>query len=672
MVLFVAFSGFAQTATTVTTEKVGQLKKKLGKSDITSITTLSINGVMGNKDFLFLSEMQNLQELELKDIEFQGEKDYKLDFVSIGGSEVNFPNLPNLRKLTVLLRETNESQRFSRHIFDLNLSNTPNIKTLVISSIITIKTEQALHLDLLESVPYGNFIKSMSDYYAQRNDEFEEGSPFTIEEDSHYNSYDRKGDKITPINNPKIYTKVWSILRKSMANYNDYPILNDRLFPYVIHLTESQKYFLNYWDESLSQDLLSKIDELGNYAYHNYSKDTLTLPSKITTIPNFCFGASGIKTLTIPESVKTIEKYALKSSVIEKVILLSKTAPTFNCKLLDDDESLQKVDFVIPENSTEYYSVGNWKYLAVEERGERKTYSFDVEKGGTLSEYITDENAATIMDLKIRGLLYDTDLETLKKCKNLRNLDLGFVYITTSPETMKQKHQENQALASLFQNMGLTAQTDAQNKFSHGFISSSKYQQDMILGKYFETIGSIASKESLNTADVPYNSLRLDDFKHLESLVCPQYMETMEGRVSSRRFKNVVLPPRLKKLSFVFANTSIEKVKFPETLEYIGRYAFAECKSLKEIDLYGTKVKDLRWDTFEGCDNVKMVRMGEEQKAIIRFPDTKNCEYFFYGIKECGHISVNFNSTIHIPKGYRAGWSKYDNDTEYYQLIDDL
>ena len=51
--------------------------------------------------------------------------------------------------------------------------------------------------------------------------------------------------------------------------------------------------------------------------------------------------------------------------------------------------------------------------------------------------------------LTISGTIYDTELEILKKCKNMRYLDLSRAYTTYSPRTIEKKERDRAMAATM-------------------------------------------------------------------------------------------------------------------------------------------------------------------------------------------------------------------------------
>lgn len=660
-------AAMAQTSFIVQTEKPGQLEKKLNCNDFNSINKLTISGVIGNKDILTISRMTNLTELSLTNVTFDHKKDVKLGFISEFTEEITLPSLPKLKRLSILLLEQNNGklQATTRiKASDMNL-----LKCLTLTSSISLEFAdgQAIALDSMVSVPDGS-LQHMIPLY---NEQYQESGnlDYLLNEYAFYFG-DRPQSLGQYIQNCSLTTKVWTVAHKEIIdtglgrNYETVP------FPFIIHSTETGKNTLNVWNSCLSAQDLESIDELGFAAYNSCSLDSVTIPSKVKKIPRFCFAFSKIKKVTIPSSVTQIEEKAFDNSDIEQVYMLSQTAPSFYGN--DSNGKINTIEFFIPQNSEEYYSVGNWKKLTKTQSGERKLYAFDIRHGGTLSQYITDENASSIMDLKIRGLLYDTDIPIICKCTNLRNLDLEFAFITLSPETMEKKHRESVALASLFRDLGVLAQADAQNQFSHGFMNALQYQNNTQIGQFFEVLGSIGMAEGIDTTSVPFSRLDLGELKSLESLVCPRYITDLSGNTNSPRLKNVVLPPQLKILGMYFERSNIQTINFPSTLEKIKEYVRG-FDNLTELDLRNTNVSDMGFTAFSDCSNIKKVSLGEKQANFRgKLPEVRGCVYYCYGIKE---RPVSFfagsNSEIHIPRGFRAGWSDYENNSSC-TLIDDL
>ena len=66
-----------------------------------------------------------------------------------------------------------------------------------------------------------------------------------------------------------------------------------------------------------------------------------------------------------------------------------------------------------------------------------------------------------------------------------------------------------------------------------------------------------------------------------------------------------------------FANCrALERVEFPEMLEYIGEHAFFGCESLTEVHL-GRNVRYVAKNAFENCEKLEEVTVADDNKSII-------------------------------------------------------
>lgn len=70
----------------------------------------------------------------------------------------------------------------------------------------------------------------------------------------------------------------------------------------------------------------------------------------------------------------------------------------------------------------------------------------------------------------------------------------------------------------------------------------------------------------------------------------------------SAEIRSIVLLPGVTAIGKnAFAGCGVEKVVFPETLEIVGQNAFRGCRSLSELDLSGTRVRHIAAGAFVGC-----------------------------------------------------------------------
>lgn len=71
-----------------------------------------------------------------------------------------------------------------------------------------------------------------------------------------------------------------------------------------------------------------------------------------------------------------------------------------------------------------------------------------------------------------------------------------------------------------------------------------------------------------------------------------------------------------KRFAYGFNGTEITSVKFPKTIEKIGRSAFSRCKKLEKVDLSSTSLVEIGENAFYSCVELKKVILPNTVKKI--------------------------------------------------------
>lgn len=167
----------------------------------------------------------------------------------------------------------------------------------------------------------------------------------------------------------------------------------------------------------ITREDLSGFDAIMAGAFEgHYEIKTVTLPSNIKIIPVNCFQNCYIESITM-DSVEYIFDNAFSAS---QITFNMKEPPAFQ-DMYHYDDVLKMAEIQIPKGTRKQYQLGNWKNYVVHEDGEKNNYDFIVEKPGTLNLYITDNVIQTAQDISLTGILYDTDIDILNKCKGIKN-----------------------------------------------------------------------------------------------------------------------------------------------------------------------------------------------------------------------------------------------------------
>lgn len=120
----------------------------------------------------------------------------------------------------------------------------------------------------------------------------------------------------------------------------------------------------------------------------------------------------------------------------------------------------------------------------------------------------------------------------------------------------------------------------------------------------------------------------LDDYNNQEAIfdICFEvYKNEITGYTDRFELKNVFIPDHIDSIKrFAFEGHSLKRISIPETVWYIGKGAFYDCKNLIEISLPDAISSFNEWDIFNSCMSLKKVKL---PKFVDEIPRTtfNNC-----------------------------------------------
>lgn len=655
-------------ATEITVEKSGQLEKAIKKANAQNAKKIRISSSEKNrylelneKDLKVLLGLSQLEELYLNvridliagyhynawtgkssqdDLQITNEKFPNIKILGIGKNAVSLsPNQFNL-KVQGLLLEADVNTFPDGVTFDeLYLVSEPYVPEHKVYS------EDERITRIIPATNTGkleNFLK-----YRLRFAGLEADEPALIDEfrkchSVHVNSLDN------------LDTDLWDKLMFGIV--------------YVHNGSDVKKYLVDYNRLTSEDDKdLTKYDGILPMALSNCSFDTLKLPdaqealgesffynvtanvldlNKVKIIGNDAFCKSHIKELHIPATVQDISGSAFDESEISTVYMEGEYAPSIGSAY-----NYRDIQFIIPKGTRSNYDLGEWKKLKVLEDGATTNYTFDVKEPGTLVSLLTDEIIQNVTSLKLRGILYSDDIKLLEKCLNLKYLDISETFIAQSPKELKEKQEESEYLAQMFVNMGVIAQSE----YEHYRMSTTDNLQVQLLAK----LGEMAKNQKI-TSDPNCQLPRLGD-THVEELILPlQLQRVVAGHnMIPKTLKKMTLPPDLKEFS-IYPHIDLTEIVLPS--------------SVKSIKLLGSNIDydNLQLIDMSACENPSIEIEGDYNKPLtIKFPETYTTlkvtiggynpvNAYFKGRELSGYFycTKSQESTIYIPRGSRAGYSK--------------
>ena len=452
------------------------------------------------------------------------------------------------------------------------------------------------------------------------------------------------------------------------------------------------------------------------YAFYDcYSLDIVSAPL-VTRVGKYAFPEHPIRefqyTYKLPANAENLDLSALVWTGVTKIDLTEhQYAPDLILPEGGKENQYMKkqVEFIIPANAYKHrYNVGNWKEMHVIEEGAKDTYSFQLDSIGSLRNYINDENAINVRSLTLKGVMDETDFEVIRKCKNLKYLDLTHCFTFQSAQNAKADYEANVFMLQLY---SLAFSADRQKKeqqYAHYEISTEEVQAARIRDNWLKGLGmddvsSITSEDIdamfgnrkvilRETCWLPQYALtglyRLEELKLPLMLLQIKEKDLFYNEYDKKSLRKVHLSEDLTYLGReIFEGaTNLTEINFPDSLQYIGVSCFRE-SGLTKVDLSKTKIKYLGdsapkdatnmlyTDAFADCQlqefhspvGIQYTRQWYDGSSLLLYW-WSNEAIIYVNILEpfCKAGSFSTYKELHIPRGQKAAWRGYPN------VIDDI
>lgn len=647
---------------TIQCEKPGKLSKMLkGKENVSS---LIISGKLDGKDIEFINALSNLEQLDLRDAEIvegyqytilDGKTKHKL---YISGKTLLFAPSSTIKELHIPSKFYIESMPYALKVANIKTAKeyqVANIQNLYIHSIGRDfyygryrggLNARNLHLDgILESSDWGKTLAYLSALYVREQEKPE---------------FDTLSLSVYPDLQSSVF-RIGNLPESKVLVYKD-------------------KKILSHWLEKktdITREDLSGFDAIMAGAFEgHYEIKTVTLPNNIKIIPVNCFKNCNIESITM-DSVEYIFDNAFSAS---QITFNMKEPPAFQ-HMYHYDEIFKMAEIQIPKGTRKQYQLGDWKKYVVHEDGEKNNYEFIVEKPGILNQYITDHVIQTAQDISLTGILYDTDIDILNKCKGIKKLDISKTLILKSPATIQKEEEDSKALLSLFGGLTNMAAKNAQKEYDYGVGNLADALGTKAIADFFNDASkNISNKKITPNKDCLLPSL---DMPQLEEIHLPILLKHLgHGIKRHKKLRRIILPPALETLDTdAFSGCmSLDSISLPGTVKAFvyDQYSNEENKnlcSLKYVDLSQTQLTEIpmRWlgETGGDLEYISFPKTLKEFELDIKL-GVSNCD--IYVPLEEGSLRYIYpsrgNTRVHVPKGCKAGWTTHD----YYPItiIDDL
>lgn len=210
-----------------------------------------------------------------------------------------------------------------------------------------------------------------------------------------------------------------------------------------------------------------------------------------------------------------------------------------------------------------------------------------LQEPGTILSEISIDKLKSVTDLKVSGILYDTDIKVLNECSSLRNLDLSDALIFNSPETLAEKRRNDEFTASFFNMLRSLAERKRETMSDESLIALD------ILKEAASAELNLENQKMANSTCLPSESFANKVF--LEKVILPKVCNNIGSGSFSYciSLKEIIFPinlARLAQASF-YGCTELKHVILPETLEEVGVNTFGNCTNIMTIDFSKCKFK---------------------------------------------------------------------------------
>lgn len=358
------------------------------------------------------------------------------------------------------------------------------------------------------------------------------------------------------------------------------------------------------------------VSYISNYCFYGCkSLETVNILGNVEFIGRYAFAGTSVKSITLPASVKTIWLSSFDGGDIK---LLAPTPPEIKTSEVDtyqnQSEKLRKWTVEVPQGA--YYSYnGNdmWNKTTLKESGAKRKYIITMEKPGTIMSKIPMSAWSSVDTLVIKGFLYDTDMNIMKKMASLKYADLSNTYISESPETTAENKRHREALNAAAKLIGAAGEM----AYKDGKMSTPSY----LMAKSIAEMESSEIKEADENCFIP--AVSFVGLKQLETVKMPRRAVSIGSRAFAgcTNLRNVEFPPYVKTIGSE-AFCDCEKLtisSLPKTITEIGDGAFKNCLSIRVIDLSAcTFGKEFRLSAFNGA-GLQTLKLPQGIETVMDF-----------------------------------------------------
>lgn len=434
---------------------------------------------------------------------------------------------------------------------------------------------------------------------------------------------------------------------------------------------------------------LAGVKSIGAYAFSNTNINKVVIPACVKELDCSAFLYSKLDTIefegkTPPEITNWDRIYNRGKSEYDRI--------TTNNPDWNDEYGMhwKGLTIIVPEGAFQNYSIGFWKELGIITKGQKTDYELTITEPGTLALHIDNEMLRTAQSITIKGVLYDTDIEYLNKCKSLKDLDLSMCLVVKSPKTLQKELNELQGTAYLYQVIGSMAVEHAEHEYEVGNMDLGDAMYSTVVGEYLKQLSSMLAAHEIK-ANPSCISPKLE-IKTLRHYKMPLQAREIRGFSFLPELVSVELPPAATTITRgAFAGCmKLLHIDIPNSVSYLEIGAFDNC-GLEEINLSETSVREYNgylpgWGSYSifdrncsysckhDCPNLITVRL---PKKVYKWDGAINygSELYIYSQEPPKDIDLRWTyeskspRTIHVPKGCKLNYTDISNRTT---VVDDI